>query len=114
MTVNSAALPGDLVESPLDELTPREREVVQLLAEGKSNKEVARALEMSVGTSDGASRTSFDGLFDSTYTALEQLARDRGCGGIELDSGTHRTRAHKFYFREGFIVPSFAFRKEFK
>jgi two-component system nitrate/nitrite response regulator NarL len=42
-------------ESPLqrgrlESLTPREREVFQLLALGKSNKEVARALEMSVGT----------------------------------------------------------------
>jgi hypothetical protein len=33
---------------------------------------------------------------------------------MELDSGTHRTRAHKFYFREGFIIPSFAFRKDFE
>jgi DNA-binding NarL/FixJ family response regulator len=31
-------------------LSPRERHIVQLLAEGKSNKEVARALEISVKT----------------------------------------------------------------
>ena len=31
-------------------LTPREREVFQLLALGKSNKEVAKALDMSLGT----------------------------------------------------------------
>lgn len=31
-------------------LTPREREVVKLLAEGKSNKEVAAVLEISVKT----------------------------------------------------------------
>ncbi|MFM7282773.1 MAG: response regulator transcription factor, partial [Planctomycetia bacterium] len=31
-------------------LTPREREVFQLLAMGKSNKEVAKALGMSLGT----------------------------------------------------------------
>ena len=37
-------------KSKIDELTPREREVFQLLALGKSNKEVARALDMSVGT----------------------------------------------------------------
>lgn len=36
--------------SRIDALTPREREVFQLLALGKSNKEVARALEMSLGT----------------------------------------------------------------
>ena len=34
----------------LESLTPREREVFQLLALGKSNKEVAVALEMSLGT----------------------------------------------------------------
>ncbi len=33
-------------------LTQREREIVQLLAEGKSNKEVAAALEISVRTSE--------------------------------------------------------------
>lgn len=33
-----------------DELTPREREIVQLLAEGKSNKEVASLLNISVKT----------------------------------------------------------------
>jgi len=32
------------------ELTPRERQIVQLLAEGKSNKEVASALEISLHT----------------------------------------------------------------
>jgi DNA-binding NarL/FixJ family response regulator len=36
--------------SRLESLTPREREVFQLLALGKSNKEVAKALGMSVGT----------------------------------------------------------------
>ncbi len=36
--------------SVIDSLTPREREVVQLLAEGKSNKEVASVLNLSVYT----------------------------------------------------------------
>ena len=36
--------------SRLAELTPREREVFQLLALGKSNKEVASALDISLGT----------------------------------------------------------------
>lgn len=38
------------VEEDVSTLTPREREIVQLLAEGKSNKEVATALDMSVKT----------------------------------------------------------------
>jgi len=33
-------------------LTPREREVVQLLAEGKTSKEVAAALNLSVKTTE--------------------------------------------------------------
>lgn len=37
-------------ESSLDSLTSREREILKLLAEGKSNKEVAAALNISVKT----------------------------------------------------------------
>lgn len=44
------AVAGDLGRSRIESLTAREREVFQLLALGKSNKEVARTLEMSVGT----------------------------------------------------------------
>ena len=36
----------------LPALTPREREVVQLLAEGKSTKEVASHLDLSVKTAE--------------------------------------------------------------
>ena len=61
---------------------------------------------------DEAARSS--GVGHALLTFLEKLARDRGCTGIELDSGTHRKRAHKFYFREGFVISSFAFRKEFE
>jgi GNAT superfamily N-acetyltransferase len=45
---------------------------------------------------------------------LEQIARTRGCPGMDLESGTHRTRAHRFYFREGFFITSFSFRKDFQ
>ena len=38
--------------SPRDRLTPRQREIVQLLAEGKSSKEVAVALGLSVKTAE--------------------------------------------------------------
>jgi len=38
--------------SKLDLLTPREREVIQLLAEGKTSKEVAVALNLSVKTAE--------------------------------------------------------------
>jgi DNA-binding NarL/FixJ family response regulator len=39
-------------ESPRDRLTPRQREIIQLLAEGKSSKEVAVALNLSVKTAE--------------------------------------------------------------
>jgi DNA-binding NarL/FixJ family response regulator len=41
---------GDVPPSSDDTLTPREREVLQLLGEGKSNKEAATALGISVAT----------------------------------------------------------------
>lgn len=40
------------VETPGIRLTPRQREIVQLLAEGKSSKEVAVALNLSVKTAE--------------------------------------------------------------
>lgn len=42
---------------------------------------------------------------------LEARARALGCDVLTLDSGTQRTFAHRFYFREGFVIPSFCFRK---
>lgn len=42
----------DEAESPSARLTPRQREIVQLLAEGKSSKEVAVALSLSVKTAE--------------------------------------------------------------
>ena len=42
----------DTVQEFRNRLTPREREIVQLLAEGASNKEVARALGISVKTAE--------------------------------------------------------------
>ncbi len=40
---------------------------------------------------------------------LVGLARDEGCTSIQLDSGTHRHRAHRFYFRERYTISSFHF-----
>lgn len=40
------------VTEPLDLLSPREREVLQMIAEGKTNKEIATALKLSVYTVD--------------------------------------------------------------
>lgn len=43
---------GTVSSDPGQTLSPREREIVQLLAEGKSNKEVARALGITVKTAE--------------------------------------------------------------
>jgi DNA-binding NarL/FixJ family response regulator len=43
---------GSRRASPYTYLTSREREVIQLLAEGKSNKEVAAALDISIKTAE--------------------------------------------------------------
>jgi GNAT superfamily N-acetyltransferase len=43
---------------------------------------------------------------------LEGEARRLGCQAMVLDSGTQRTRAHKFYFREDFFITSFNFKKQ--
>ena len=40
---------------------------------------------------------------------LTQIARDAGCDHVALDSGTQRTRAHRFYLREGYEITSFHF-----
>lgn len=44
---------------------------------------------------------------------LETRAREAGAPGVELESGTQRERAHRFYFRQGYSIPSFSFRKLF-
>lgn len=42
---------------------------------------------------------------------LEHQARTLSCTVLALDSGVQRSGAHRFYFREGFLIPSFCFRK---
>jgi len=42
---------------------------------------------------------------------LQRAAREAGCAKFNLDSGTQRQQAHKFYFREGMVVTSFHFAK---
>jgi len=49
---NEGKTKADLPETMRDRLTSREREIVQLLAEGKSSKEVASSLNISVKTAE--------------------------------------------------------------
>jgi GNAT superfamily N-acetyltransferase len=60
-----------------------------------------------------ASRGSH-GFGGALLTALESRARELGCDVVALDSGTQRSRAHAFYFRAGYSIPAFSFRKTMK
>ena len=53
------------------------------------------------------------GVEHALIAHLEEVARKLGASGVVLDSGTQRTQAHKFYFREGFVIPAFNFKKSF-
>ena len=55
-------------ELPPDPLTPREREVLQLVAEGKTTKEVAKLLGISVKTAE-SHRTRILKKLDTPNTA---------------------------------------------
>ena len=56
--------------SPLDELTPREREILGLMAEGRSNQAIADRLGLELKTVEGHVRAIFAKL------ALEPTAED--------------------------------------
>lgn len=43
---------------------------------------------------------------------LRAEAVNSGCRFLDLDSGTHRGRAHKFYFQHGFVISSYHFREQ--
>ncbi len=52
------------------------------------------------------------GVGRSLLAYLEDRAREAGCRLLDLDSGTQRTSAHRFYFRERMGVMAFHFGKE--
>ncbi|MFJ8308870.1 MULTISPECIES: GNAT family N-acetyltransferase [unclassified Streptomyces] len=51
------------------------------------------------------------GVGHALLAHLESHARAAGCTSLGLDSGTHRTDAHRFYFRERMAVTAFNFYK---
>jgi DNA-binding NarL/FixJ family response regulator len=65
-------LRGSEVETPADRLTPREREIVQLVAEGKSNKEISTSLNISVKTVE-AHRSHL--MHKLNLTSISELVR---------------------------------------
>jgi GNAT superfamily N-acetyltransferase len=42
---------------------------------------------------------------------LAELAGREGCTSVQLDSNVRRERAHRFYFREGYVITAFHFGK---
>jgi DNA-binding NarL/FixJ family response regulator len=69
--------------SPLDELTSREREILALMAEGRSNAAIAERLTLEVRTVEGHVRTIFSKLnleptFEDHRRVLAVLAYLRG------------------------------------
>jgi two-component system response regulator NreC len=63
-----------VVDSPLSSLTVREREVFQLVAEGKSTKEVALELNVSTKTVDANRRKVMDKLNANSIVDLVKIA----------------------------------------
>lgn len=49
------------------------------------------------------------GIGRALMAYLRDRAREAGCDYVSLDSGVQRADAHRFYFREGFVVTSFHF-----
>jgi GNAT superfamily N-acetyltransferase len=76
---------------------------------GLSRKGTKRAIVESV-------RVASDQRGKNVGTALMKeairLAREGGCGLVQLDSDTRRSRAHLFYRRLGFIQSHFGFKKQ--
>ena len=65
-------------EFPLDLLTPREREVVQLVAEGKTTKEIAEVLGVSVKTAESHRANIMEKLDIHHIAGLVRYAIRRG------------------------------------
>ena len=59
-----------------------------------------------------ASEHRSKGYGDQLLAWVRKQAKDAGCTVLHLDSATHRTRAHKFYFERGFTISSFHFTEE--
>ena len=53
-----------------------------------------------------------EGIGAQMLAYCEDLARTEDCYYLSLDSATHRTRAHKFYYMHGYVADCFHFAKK--
>ena len=73
-----AADNGEHAHSAFDRLSPREREVLQLIAEGKATKEVAAMLRVSIKTAETHRRNLMDKLHVDSVAELTKYAIREG------------------------------------
>ena len=59
-----------------------------------------------------ASKARSRGYGEQMIRWLRDEAKNAGCNFLDLDSGTHRGRAHRFYFAQGFTIASYHFSKQ--
>jgi len=69
---------GETLPNPVERLTPREREVIQLVAEGYTNRQIAVKLSISVKTVEKHRYNLMDKLNMSDVTALVRFAVSNG------------------------------------
>jgi two-component system response regulator NreC len=69
---------GETLPNPVERLTPREREVIQLVAEGYTNRQIAVKLSISVKTVEKHRYNLMDKLNMSDVTALVRFAVANG------------------------------------
>ena len=70
--------------SPLEMLTTREREVLQLVAEGKTNKEIARDLHRSVKAIESTRRRIMEKVGANNLAELVKIAIAGGLTSLDL------------------------------
>ena len=88
-----------------------EGEAVRGVAVYRINENTFEGLHLYVDDLVTDEKLRSKGVGHALMEHLQSVARAARCEATTLDSGTQRTQAHKFYFREGMVVSSFHFRK---
>jgi DNA-binding NarL/FixJ family response regulator len=78
-----------VLPEPFPELTPREHEILELIAQGKSNAEIAEQLTLSLKTVRNHVSNIFNKLQVSDRLQAALQAREAGMGGESANSSTN-------------------------